>query len=335
MIDKELVDSALRIYRAMLAADPADAGAPELADPAGLSGPETREAENYLRRLGLIRQTVEGRPRMIALPPQAAVRSLIADEEAALSALNHRLDFTREALRLVATEFQSAHSQHLSVAEVEVVRGRDRVRAALESASACAQRTVAALHPGPAPTAEDLEYGLARNLEVLRRGVEMRTVHLHSVARLPHMVKYLDALQDAGGSVRQARTLPTRLIITDSALAILPVPPIDGEVAVMVVRGLLLVRFLESLFDHCWSSASSLGVAPRPGDGPMGGPTGPHAEVLAMLAAGMRDEGMARRLGVSVRTVRRMVAELMEQLRAGSRFEAGVAAARAGWLDAE
>ena len=50
------------------------------------------------------------------------------------------------------------------------------------------------------------------------------------------------------------------------------------------------------------------------------------------MAAGVTDEAAANRLGVSLRTVRRRVADLMERLDASSRFEAGLKAGRRGWL---
>jgi DNA-binding CsgD family transcriptional regulator len=54
--------------------------------------------------------------------------------------------------------------------------------------------------------------------------------------------------------------------------------------------------------------------------------------LLALLADGLKDEAVARALGVSVRTVRRMVAELMHRLDARSRFQAALLAQRKGWL---
>jgi DNA-binding NarL/FixJ family response regulator len=55
-------------------------------------------------------------------------------------------------------------------------------------------------------------------------------------------------------------------------------------------------------------------------------------ELLLPLAKGMTDEAAAKRLGVSLRTVRRQMAALMERLGASSRFEAGLKAAQRGWL---
>jgi DNA-binding NarL/FixJ family response regulator len=54
--------------------------------------------------------------------------------------------------------------------------------------------------------------------------------------------------------------------------------------------------------------------------------------VLRMLAQGYTDEAIAKRLGVSPRTARRIAANLMERLDARSRFEAGVHAVQDGWL---
>jgi DNA-binding NarL/FixJ family response regulator len=51
-----------------------------------------------------------------------------------------------------------------------------------------------------------------------------------------------------------------------------------------------------------------------------------------MLAAGAKDEQIARALGVSLRTVRRRVAALLADLGVRSRFQAGVEAMRRGWV---
>lgn len=52
--------------------------------------------------------------------------------------------------------------------------------------------------------------------------------------------------------------------------------------------------------------------------------------VIRLLEQGCTDDAVARRLGLSDRTVRRMTASLMSKLGARSRFEAGVRAAQLG-----
>ncbi len=51
-----------------------------------------------------------------------------------------------------------------------------------------------------------------------------------------------------------------------------------------------------------------------------------------MLAQGLTDEAVAKRLGVSPRPARRIAADLMEKLGARSRFQAGARAVAKGWL---
>ena len=57
--------------------------------------------------------------------------------------------------------------------------------------------------------------------------------------------------------------------------------------------------------------------------------------ILGQLATGAKDELIARRLGMSVRTCRRHIAAIMLHLRAESRFQAGALAAQLGLLPDE
>lgn len=53
---------------------------------------------------------------------------------------------------------------------------------------------------------------------------------------------------------------------------------------------------------------------------------------MDLLGAGMTDEAIARKCGVSVRTLRRRVRVLQDRLGSTGRFQAGVRAAHRGWL---
>ncbi|GAA1406084.1 response regulator transcription factor [Catellatospora coxensis] len=61
-------------------------------------------------------------------------------------------------------------------------------------------------------------------------------------------------------------------------------------------------------------------------------PTGRQIEVIRLLADGSTDETIARRLDVSVRTVRRDIADLTRQLDVQGRMALGVAVERLDWL---
>ncbi|MGH3118350.1 MAG: response regulator transcription factor [Gaiellales bacterium] len=55
-------------------------------------------------------------------------------------------------------------------------------------------------------------------------------------------------------------------------------------------------------------------------------------KLLMLLTVGLKDQVIARQLGIAGRTVERHVAKLMRRLNAKSRFQAGVEAARSGWI---
>lgn len=82
---------------------------------------------------------------------------------------------------------------------------------------------------------------------------------------------------------------------------------------------------LASLLESLWSVAVDLECSDEP---LLSGER--HDAVLRMLVDGTKDETAARALNVSVRTYRRYVAQILDELGATSRFQAGVRAARTG-----
>jgi hypothetical protein len=93
----------------------------------------------------------------------------------------------------------------------------------------------------------------------------------------------------------------------------------------LVLRQSAMIGALTLFFDNLWERA-----VPVPGI-EVGGAA--HRRLLLdQLVAGAKDEQIARTLGWSLRTVRRRVAELLGDLGASSRFQAGAEAVRQGWL---
>ena len=86
-----------------------------------------------------------------------------------------------------------------------------------------------------------------------------------------------------------------------------------------------------ALFEHVWDRAVAIH-----GDGELpvldAGPSAADAALLPLLAAGLTDGAIARQLGTHPRTVQRRVRDLLDKLGAATRFQAGLQAARRGWL---
>jgi DNA-binding CsgD family transcriptional regulator len=81
------------------------------------------------------------------------------------------------------------------------------------------------------------------------------------------------------------------------------------------------------LFHGLWEEGVPLDGAEAPAH------RGDEQSILLLLARGLTDQQIARKLDVSERTVGRTVSRVMRELHVRSRFEAGVRAARLGWLE--
>ncbi|HUC26439.1 MAG TPA: DNA-binding response regulator [Streptosporangiaceae bacterium] len=132
----------------------------------------------------------------------------------------------------------------------------------------------------------------------------------------------------SGAQVRiSSAPLPHETIILDRRVAILAGQPSPLGREYTVTTSPALVGGVYSLFTAAWEAATDLGAYLR-GDVPELAPEA--REILRVLGAGLTDEAAARRLGTSLRTYRRRVAEVMAALEAGSRFQAGVRAGELG-----
>ncbi|MFI9361606.1 erythropoiesis-stimulating protein [Kitasatospora sp. NPDC053057] len=223
-----------------------------------------------------------------------------------------------------------AHLDRLGGHGVEVFRGEADVRQLLEDAATTVRGQVLSMYPGAPRAAPLLVAGRRRDEEVLGRGVSIRTIHSESMLRVPRGRAHLKALRKAGAQIRISATLPYRLIVLDANLAFVP-PPNSGdgaEPALVVVRNPDLVSLFVQTFEFCWQEARPAETAPPSRQGP----TARQYQVLRLMQLGYKDEAIAREIGVSSRTMRRIVRELFEQLDATGRFSAGMAAQARGWL---
>jgi DNA-binding CsgD family transcriptional regulator len=261
--------------------------------------------------------------------PAAAIARLLQTSERQSDELVASVARTRSALARVLGDFQPIHIQQLAEARIEMIHQPSQVVAILDEAARSSTSEILSLHPRGAT---QLPAGDERNREAMRRGVTMRSIHLAASAAAPQVRAHLRQLIKDGAEVRMAPTIPMRLIIVDRTLAIVPAVDPDGTLAesgaAMVLRSPAMVSVLRQVFEHCWASASDLLLE----DNPAAVADTRHREVVRLLASGLTDEAIGRKLGLSDRTVRRIVAELMQQVGAESRFQAGVKMVRTGWL---
>ena len=160
--------------------------------------------------------------------------------------------------------------------------------------------------------------------EQVQKGRRSRAIY--PVRALHEAADTLALRSSVGEEIRLLPQLPTRMFIIGTTHVILPEPLgfVDEPRSLVRQRG--WVEAMTLWFESMWEKASPLTSTSHRGAGDMRG------FLLQQLAAGAQDEQIARRLGVSLRTVRRRVADVMSELGAESRFQAGVEAAKRGWI---
>ena len=117
------------------------------------------------------------------------------------------------------------------------------------------------------------------------------------------------------------------IAIIDDAVALFPTLVAGGDVEIAVVRQPFVVRLLTQFFEAAWAQGASTleqGLARDLAEAEL------KQRIILMLSEGAKDETVARTLGISLRTCRRHVAEVLDELASSSRFQAGVRAAQLG-----
>jgi DNA-binding CsgD family transcriptional regulator len=159
-------------------------------------------------------------------------------------------------------------------------------------------------------------------------GLVVRKLYTPAALAAGEQRRHLLGVAATGAQVRICGArLPHETIIIDRRVMILAGATEGGSREFTVTTSPALIAGIRALFEATWDTAADLTAYLRR-DLPQIGPAG--LVILEALAAGHTDEAAARRLGISLRTYRRRVAELMRMLESDSRFQAGLRAGALG-----
>jgi DNA-binding CsgD family transcriptional regulator len=251
--------------------------------------------------------------------------------DALLSAQEDRLATVRRHSRTLAELYWLARRDVRHLPGVEVVRDRALVAQRYLSMQDAADTCFRVFERPPYHGDADPAFVVAQARKQAERmdvGVEYRRIYEDSVFEHPGSSTTALRRIERGEQARSLPSLPMKLAVSDESLAMLPLDPtdlIDGATLVVHPSGLLTA--LVSVFDILWRMA-----VPMSGRDRDGGLTERDRAILTMMSSGATDETIARRLDMSRRTVVRHTSALLERLGATTRFQAGVQAARLGWL---
>ncbi|THA74835.1 LuxR family transcriptional regulator [Streptomyces sp. A0592] len=311
----ELGPTAVRLYTRLLEGGPQPTTA--LAAALGLAEDHTERAAAELARHRLLARDPDGaRARWRAVSPYTAAAELVGPEENRLRRRLETLERTRARLSSLIPLYEETYRRGADSGAVEVVESRDRVMLLIADTAARCTEEVLTVQPGGGRPPGYLERALPRDLEMLGRGVRLHTLYQHTARYSPGTQEYVQAVAAAGAEVRTLGELFGKMLVFDRATAFLPVW--DNPDAAVVLREPSAVAFLCSVFANAWSLAEPFAASYTATTSAQLQDT-----IAGRLAGGAKDELIARRLGMSLRTCRRHIAELMDELGAESRFQAG------------
>ncbi|OIK23054.1 helix-turn-helix transcriptional regulator [Streptomyces malaysiense] len=309
-------------YRALVAVGAADVA--DLARRLTLGVRDTERALRGLERHGLAARSSARPGRWVAAPPAVALGALLTRQR-------HELEQAELAAALLAREYMAAAAEPAVHDLVEVVTGASAVAQRFLQLQLGAAEEVCALVTGE-PVAVTAPENAAE-AQATGRGVRYRVVVERAVLDLPQALGGLAEALGRGERVRTADRVPTKLVVADRSLAMVPLTSHSAEPAALVVHASGLLELLAALFESVWREALPLrlnaaGAAEEVPDGP----DATDLEVLSLLLAGLTDASVAKQLDLGLRTVQRRVKRLMELAGVTTRLQLGWHAHERGWV---
>ncbi len=280
---------------------------------------DIRASLRRLAKQGMIRLDKHGEP--TALDPDESVGRL----------LEQRLKRLHAEQQEVLSFGYSLISRPLAWRSPGALQGNDKgVCDRAEEFTAQARREVLTMQPNWTLTPQTILATRRAGVACLRRGVTVKAlIHKRALedeatsTLLTEMIRH-------GAQVRLLDGGFERVLIVDRETALVQAERGSSPSTTLVEQG-ALVDTLLSFFDRCWSQALDAAALLSPGNGPA--PLNEmQLKVLQAMARADKDEVAARELGISVRTYRGRVAELLKHLHAATRFQAALRAKEKGLI---
>jgi sugar-specific transcriptional regulator TrmB/DNA-binding CsgD family transcriptional regulator len=280
----------------------------EIADATDMQPDAVRLAMRELEALGFVTRSPGQPPRLVPVRPDSAVEALVSQRKL-------ELDRAAAAASELVRDME-VQDRHRPDRLIEVVVSREAIGARFSQLLNDTSSSLLVLDRPPYAANPDASDHKVRDL--LRQGVAVRGIYSPDSLTVPGAASEALSARAAGEVARVHPQVPMKLALFDQHTALLPLSVDHLVDSALVVHESSLLSALHEMYELLWSAAVPL---QRPRDEV-------DESLLMLLAAGLKDSAIARQLQVSPRTVGRRIAELMEQLGARTRFQAGLIAQR-------
>lgn len=312
------------LYRRILRAGPSRL--PPYAAELGWSLALATEALESLISAGLVRETADGL--VLVEHPRSALERLVGNEEAKLDLRRRQLTDVRAAIGNFTAEHRLAGPTggwavtQPAWENMSSQMAASMVEQTLRSTTGLIRTCIQSLDVGPGMDDDAARTGRA----ALAGGRGQRA--LYPFAALQDLAgrRWAQSRADLGEQQRVSESPPSEFAIFGADVVLALARWRSTESDYVIIRDPMLIAAFTAMFDYAWELA-----LPMPGTRSA---MGENQQLLTLLASGFKDEAIARYLGWGLRTVRRRVAKLMDELGADTRFQLGAAAQRRGLLEA-
>lgn len=262
------------------------------------------------------------RPRKyLPAPPDMAIEALVLHHEG-------ELQRARVEAQDLQNKLASARSQNDSPVLVELITSREAEWQAFDQMQRAARSEVLFFTRGPLRlTRVGVEEDYVTQYKMLAKGVSYRCIVDAEFLALPGAAARVQRGIRKGEEYRVVPELPSKLVLVDRRIALVPLNPKDPVGHVLLVRASALLDTLYALFEMLWRSAGPLYLKQAESATVASESAESINELVSLLTMGINDKTIASELGLSMRTLNRRVSELMSVLGARSRFQAGWLAA--------
>jgi DNA-binding CsgD family transcriptional regulator len=292
-----------------------------VAEDLGVPVSEVFSAVTRLVELHLLRTDGTDGDRLVPMDPEVAATLLITPIERAMYQRRELADRLRDRIDAITRPRVDTVDP---VGAIDGLTGAAEIRGLFKLAGEVCRDELMVLRPSHSDE-ELLDDLLDPCFGVLERDVAVRVVCPHrSRAGFGSRSRARRLIED-GARIRTLSEVPQAAVVFDSTLAVVfSLDGPDGQPTARRVRDHNVVRFLVDLFGQLWEGATPF-ACDEPGYADAIDDL--QQSIARLMAQGLTDEVVARRLGMSVRTCRRHIAALLANLDAVSRFQAGVQAA--------
>jgi DNA-binding CsgD family transcriptional regulator len=261
---------------------------------------------------GLLRRTEAG---LTVIPPTRAIHSLIGNEQNNISDRLNRLERARSALQLYASEYRPADTTTSFAEIIDYNTFNEKIMGIVSDADTPINIIYYRLKP-------ELEERIRVISQVMLPGKDFRLLLPAEHVNDDQVIEAMRKLLRPGVEVRFAAKTITSLTIFGDVAASTLTDPSDYFSDRLLIRTTALVSIFRDYFDAIWRVGIPL-AREKEDD---------VDEVLLLMAQGLKDEAIAAQLDMSLRTVRRRIADVMDMVGADSRFQAGLEVARRGLI---